>query len=240
MVFIGITCSFNRAAGFFRLGKDYVSSVEKAGGVPLPIICREKKSLDAVISAICGLLLSGGGDIDPCYYGEEPAPGLGEICPERDELEIELARRALKRGIPVLGICRGAQVLSVAAGGSIYQDLGKIGNKPLEHRQKAPRDHPYHEVKVEEGTLLWRILGERKKIRVNSFHHQSIKDPGRGFIVSAFAPDGVVEGVESSLHPFAVGVQWHPENLAAGGKPGGQELFDALLQAATIFDTNSP
>lgn len=234
MLPIGITCLYKENPGHIRLGLDYIKSIENAGGIPVPVAVTAKKNLPALIKIIRGLLLSGGDDVDPSYFGEEPLPWQGEITPLRDRVEIALAKIALAQKIPVLGICRGAQVLNIAAGGSIYQDLRYKKGKFLEHMQKAPRDHPFHNISVIEETTLYKVLGGRKIIRVNSFHHQAIKKLGTGFRVSALSLDGVIEGIESTEHPFAVGVQWHPEALARKKIPGGGDIFAAFLQAAQL------
>lgn len=236
MLPIGITCLYegDPGGGFIRLGLDYIKSIESAGGAPVPVAVTSKKNLPAIIKIIRGLLLSGGEDVDPSCFGEEPLPGQGEITPLRDGLEIALARIALAKKIPVLGICRGAQVLNIAAGGGIYQDLRYKKGRLLEHMQKAPRDHPFHSISVFEETILCRALGGRRMIKVNSFHHQAIKKLGTGFRVNAVSPDGVIEGIESAAHPFALGVQWHPEALARKRIPGGREIFAAFVQAARL------
>lgn len=234
MLPIGITCLYEENPGYIRLGIDYIKSVESAGGIPVPVAVTAKKNLPAIMKIIRGLLLSGGDDVDPAYFGEEPLPRQGEITPLRDRVELALAKIALAQKIPVLGICRGAQVLNIAAGGSIYQDLRYKEGKLLEHMQKAPRDHPFHNISVFEETTLYKILGGRKKIRVNSFHHQAIKKLGTGFRVSAVSLDGVIEGIESTEHPFALGVQWHPEALAGKKIPGGRAIFAAFVQAAQL------
>lgn len=232
MLPIGITCLHKTNTNQMQLSLDYLAAVEKAGGIPLPFTSVNIEAIKNYFKLIKGLVLSGGGDVDPFYYGEEPVAGHGEIFPERDWLELELARLALQKDLPVLGICRGAQVLCIALGGELYQDLKLKKGLLLEHMQKAPRHHPYHKVSVLGGTLLGQVLGEGKDFRVNSFHHQAIKRPGDELIIGAVAVDGVIEAVEAPGHTFILGVQWHPEALAAKGKPGGQELFDALLGAA--------
>lgn len=232
MLTVGITCTYiyNYDRDHIELGMDYIRSIERAGCIPVPIALTGEKALPGLFKIIDGLLLSGGNDVDPSYFGEEPLPGQGEISPIRDRLEIALARMALDRRVPVLGICRGAQVLNIAAGGSIYQDLRYKKGKLLEHMQKAPRDHTFHDINVFEGTILGKILGGRKKIKVNSFHHQAIKKLGARFRASAVSSDGVVEGLESRDHSFAVGVQWHPEALARKNIPGGREIFTAFAR----------
>ncbi len=232
MIPVGITCVLDEEQGVARLGQDYIQAVEKAGGIPVPIVTADEKLFTRLLDMVKALVLSGGGDLDPCFFGEEPCAGLGAISPRRDRQEIRLASLALERDLPVLGICRGAQVLNVAAGGTLYQDLASGRGPGLEHVQKAPRPHPFHSIKVEDRTLLKKALGGLASLKVNSFHHQAVKTPARGVKISALSPDGVIEGLEFPDHSFALGVQWHPENLARVGERGGQELFDALLQVA--------
>lgn len=187
----------------------------------------------AVIDRAGGLLLTGGGDIDPYLFGQHPHPRLGRVTPRRDAWEIALVQAALAAGRPILGICRGAQILTVACGGTLVQDLDTQVPGAIQHRQKAPRGHPSHEVQIHDGTLLRRIAGAAV-IRVNSRHHQAVREPGAGLVVSAVAPDGVVEAVEGSGGGFVVGVQWHPEDLAGAGweDPVSRRLFRAFVEAA--------
>ncbi len=232
---IGITCGIREGLRCLRLSWDYIGAIERAGGFPVPLMFFQRENARRAIEMIRGLVLSGGGDVNPCYFGEEPLPGCGEISPRRDAGELELARLALEAGMPILGICRGAQVLNIALGGDIYQDLGMKEGLLLEHNQKAPAYLPYHRLTITGGTHLGKIIRGKTTLRVNSFHHQAIRRLGEGLIVSAAAADGVIEAVESLRHPFVLGVQWHPEALAGKNLPGGQELFDALLQAAACY-----
>lgn len=184
-----------------------------------------------------GLLLSGGGDVDPSIYGQPPGPWLRGLCPERDALELALARWAVRSGLPVLGICRGLQVLNVAAGGTLYQDVEREypggGSLLLLHEQREERPVATHLVEIEPGTLLWRVVG-RREVSVNSFHHQAVRAVAPGWLASARAPDGLIEGIELPGHPFALGVQWHPEELWEEGGPDNpaRRLFTALVEAA--------
>lgn len=235
MLPVGITCGSREKPRYLRLSWDYIDAVERAGGFPVPLMYFRQRSADAAIRMIRGLILSGGGDVDPCYFGEEPYPGCGEISPLRDEMELNLARLALAANMPVLGICRGAQVLNIALGGDIFQDLALKEGTLLEHMQKAPAYHPFHSLTILGGTRLAEILSGKTGLRVNSFHHQAIRKLGEGLVVSAVAADGVIEAVESTRHPFALGVQWHPEAMAEKNIPGGQELFNALIQAAAQY-----
>lgn len=223
---IGITCNLKNNEN--RLNTAYVRAVANTGAVPFLLpVCVSRHQWREMLDGIDGLLLSGGGDPDAWLYGEDALPGQGYVQPERDAMELYLARRALDEGVPLLGICRGAQIMAVAAGGTLHQDLA--GVQKIQHQQRAPRTYPIHKVKVKRSSLLQRIL-RTEEIRVNSMHHQAVKQPGR-LVVSAVAPDGVTEGVELPSHLFALGVQWHPEWLA-GQYRHGQALFLALLLAA--------
>lgn len=213
---------------------DYVRAVEKAGGLPLllpwPL---QPGGGQHYLALLDGLLLSGGGDIDPVYWGEEPQPGSGEIEPVRDELELGLCRAALAAEMPVLGICRGHQVLAVAAGGALHQDLS-VRDYPglLKHSQQAPRWYPTHRVRVQPETRLASLFPAA--LRVNSFHHQAVSRVPEGFLVSARADDGVIEAIESRHHLFALGVQWHPE--AMWQQPVNYDaLFNAFVHAARTY-----
>lgn len=223
---IGVIASYEEEEGHFWLRDDYVQVVEKAGGLPiiLPVI-REEMIADCL--EICsGFLFTGGGDIDPVYWGETPGPDMGRIDPERDRFEMLLARYAHQRGKPVLGICRGCQVLNVAAGGSLFQHI----SSSLCHQQNAPRNYVIHDIVVMEDSLLIGVLG-RQTLRVNSFHHQAVHKTAPGLKASAWAPDGVVEAVESEMHPFWLGVQWHPEALT---DQLSDRLFRAFVKAAGL------
>jgi len=230
---IGITCSHFTTKGVVRVGmtRDYVRAVELGGGLPVlvPVLDAEE-AVSALLDVLDGLVLAGGGDLDPQRFGEEPLPQLGEVDPERDAFELALARLAMERDMPVLGICRGMQVLNVAAGGTLYQDIPSQVPRALLHDQTAPRWYPCHEVRIEEETQLAAILGA-PSLRVNSFHHQAVKVVAPQFRVSAKAKDAVVEGIESRENRFVLGVQWHPECMVER-YPAQRQLFAALVQQA--------
>jgi putative glutamine amidotransferase len=222
-------------AGVF-VGDGYTKGVYEAGGLPVVLpYTEDEQQLQAWVEHLDGLILSGGEDIDPSYFKENPMIGLGEVSPERDRLESIIGLEMLSLGKPVLGICRGIQVMNVIAGGSLYQDLPRQ-IKGMQHSQKAPRSHLAHEVEILRNSLLYRLFGTTS-VKVNTFHHQAVKDVAPGFIVSAKAKDGVVEAIESTKHPFAVGVQWHPENLWEK-YPIFHKLFIGLVQAAEAKKTN--
>lgn len=205
--------------------------MEAAGGIPVILPVLPSPRIPELGRRLDGILLAGGVDVDPGLYGEEPLPGLGAVTPERDAFELALVRWAWEEGLPLLGICRGIQVLNVAAGGTLFQDLSsQLSSGLLKHEQKAPRWHETHLVRVAGGSRLARILG-REELRVNSFHHQAVREVAPGWRAVAWAPDGVIEGIESSEHPFALGVQWHAEGMW-DRHPLHLRLFVALVEAA--------
>jgi putative glutamine amidotransferase len=206
----------------------YVRAVARTGAIPVLLPAWGSRYLwQEMLRGVDGLLLSGGGDPDAALFGEDPLPGQGEVQPQRDAMEIHLARCALQEGMPLLGICRGAQVMSIAAGGTLHQDLQGI--QKVQHDQRAPRSHPIHRVWIRRQSLLHRLT-RQDQLRVNSLHHQAVKAPGR-LHICAVAPDGVTEAVEMPGHPFALGVQWHPEWLEARHSHA-RVLFAALRDAA--------
>ena len=206
----------------------YVQAVIRAGGLPLIIPVGIEADVEQLVGMLDGLLLSGGNDINPMLFNEEPHADLGEVSPSRDSIELELARQMLKTDKPILGICRGLQVLNVAVGGTLYQDLHKQNEGPiLQHLQKAPNTHPSHFVQLEKGSLLESIAGS-ERIQVNSFHHQSLKDVPAVFKVTGVASDGIIEAVESTDEHFVLGVQWHPELLSAQRGCGFLRIFEDL------------
>jgi putative glutamine amidotransferase len=197
------------------LPRRYLLAVERAGAIPVVLsFHRTTAVIRRLVSALDGLVLSGGDfDIHPRHYGERAIKALGRIKAGRTEFELKLTDAALKEDLPVLGICGGAQTLNVALGGSLYQDIAAqlSAAGACEHTSKNP--HGGHRIRVESGTRLFDIL-QRSSLLVNTRHHQAVKRLGRGLIVNAVADDGVIEGIESTEHAFALGVQWHPEILA--------------------------
>jgi putative glutamine amidotransferase len=217
----------------------YVEAVLGAGGLPVIVPPLPETRLAALYGRLDGVLLPGGADLDPALYQATPHPATNGIDPDRDAAELFLARRALADHKPLLGICRGAQALTVAAGGSLYQDLPTEFPNALAHSFSPPEhpvDHLAHPVRVEEDSLLARCLGE-PVAQVNSRHHQAARQVPPGLQVVAWAPDGVIEAVEALGHPFGLGVQWHPENLQA--RPEMKALFVRFVQAAANGDQGS-
>lgn len=227
---IGITCSWDNENEKHYLNSSYAGAVKAAGGLPVLLVDYEQQEMQKLLDLLDGLLLSGGKDVDPVYFGEDTMPGCGEITPVRDAFEIEFTRLALNTGLPVLGICRGSQVLNIAAGGNIYQDLITQLPGHLKHYQFAPAWAPTHNIQVKASTLLEDIL-KTGMIRVNSFHHQAIREVASGFVVSARSSDGVIEAIENTCGAFALGVQCHPEEMWEKD-PRFLNFFRALIEAA--------
>ncbi len=238
---IGITTSIRPASGSWQRttasNMPYADCVYLAGGLPLLLPNLPPEAVDDVLDGLDGVLLSGGGDLDAALWGEALHPAAGEPVPERDAFEIALARAALARDLPILGICRGVQTLAVATGGDLWQDIPDQVPGALAHRQTAPRPEPSHDVLVVPDSLLARILCPDTEacanlhLAVNSFHHQAPRNPGTIFAVAATSPDGLIEGLVATDARFALGVQWHPEEMAATD-PVQARLFAALIAAA--------
>ncbi|HWR38296.1 MAG TPA: gamma-glutamyl-gamma-aminobutyrate hydrolase family protein [Patescibacteria group bacterium] len=236
---IGITTNLAPAentvmTGMLRafVGADYVESVVRAGGIPLllpPV--SDRALIREQLEVVDGLILSGGADVSPLAFGEEPIEKLGTVDDCRDQFELELARLAAGEKKPLLGICRGIQVLNVAYGGTLFQDLGQIEGCNIKHFQSTTyRDAVTHTVVIEPGSALADIVGA-ETVQVNSFHHQSLKKVAPGLSVTAYSRDGVVEAVESRGEHFVLGIQWHPE-LLTGKYPAMLALFEALIKVA--------
>ncbi|MER2089420.1 MAG: gamma-glutamyl-gamma-aminobutyrate hydrolase family protein [Sporosarcina sp.] len=225
---IGITADVEISDKHFLNG-EYVRAVIRAGGLPMIISVGIEKDVDQLIGLLDGLLLSGGNDINPMLFNEEPHSYLGEVSPSRDSSELELARQMLKTSKPILGICRGLQILNVAAGGTLYQDFHNQKEGPiLQHIQKAPNTHSSHYVQVEKGSLLESMAGS-ERIVVNSYHHQSLKDVPPVFNVTGVASDGIVEAIEGTGEQFVLGVQWHPELLSTIGDAVSLQIFERFI-----------
>lgn len=215
--------------GYHRsyVNRDYVKGVLAAGGVPVMLpMTDDKEAVEAALSLCNGLILSGGQDVSPLCYNQEPHKTLGEVCPERDAFDLELYRLAREKDMPVLGICRGSQIIAVAEGGTLYQDLS-LAETSLKHSQGHSPAMPSHHIHVEEGSKLFDIVKERR-ICVNSFHHQVINTPGDRMRVTARADDNVIEAIEHKDAKFVLAVQWHPEMMHASDKHM-LHIFKALI-----------
>jgi len=214
---IGLTTTLRPDGATAQLAgirRTYIQAVLDAGGLPVLVPPAPEEVLRAVLDRLDGLLLPGGVDIAPAEFGEQPHPKLGQVEPERDRLELPLCRWALAEGKPVLGICRGIQVMNVAAGGTLYQDIPAQYATQIVHAADTslPRGYIAHDILSQPTSQLAVHVGGGS-LHVNSWHHQAVKDLGAGFVVSARAPDGLIEGIEMPRHRFAIGVQFHPEDL---------------------------
>lgn len=221
----------NEAMNFTRLNNTYVISVSQAGGVPIVIPPRLTEDEMSRIIEICdGFLFSGGIDVTPSLYGEDAHEKLGETHYAMDQVQLALLKKVMEARKPLLGICRGHQVLNVACGGTLYQDLSETENLYIKHRQQTSWGDVSHRITITENSLLADILGT--EIMVNSYHHQSVKDPGTNVVITAYSADGIAEAIEVKDYPFAVGVQWHPEIMVAFGDTTMCPLFEALIKAS--------
>ena len=235
IAWIGVTTSRNSSqAGYpvFTLAEAYVSALKGAGAIPVMIpLGLPEEGLDELLSRLDGVLFSGGGDVHPERYGSTPHPLVNFVDKDRDRVEALLVNHALKQGKPIFGICRGLQLINVAMGGTLYEDLGDQlpGSIQHDHAEEHQRDYLAHTVQVEQGSLLAEVLG-CSSLQVNSLHHQGIRQLAASLQPSAFAPDGVVEGVELPGYPFGLAVQWHPEWLQMH-RPM-RRLFLAFVAAA--------
>ncbi|SFS79871.1 gamma-glutamyl-gamma-aminobutyrate hydrolase family protein [Marininema halotolerans] len=225
---IGLTISYENEMCTCR--RDYSEAILFGGGLPLMIPpTRDKEIHQQLATLLDGLLLTGGKDINPYLFNEEPLPGLGVVEPERDLMEMSLSQEFIRTNKPILAICRGCQLLSVALGGSMYQDLPSQKEKLLQHTQRAPRNHPSHRVKVKGESLLFRITKQRD-IRVNSFHHQAVKIIPDRCVISGTSLDGVIEAYEGKNDPFLLALQWHPEAMLKEDVTS-QAIFKSFISA---------
>lgn len=244
---IGITCkkefipeiyplTSNRAAIVQRsqyILQDYIDRIIEAGGLPVPVpVYDEMESVKQLVDRFDGIIFMGGADITPEFYGERMDAACGGLNPEQDMQELALAKYMIEEtDKPVLGICRGIQVINVALGGNLYQDLAKQGTFEHHRCSQLPGKYPVHDVNAEKGTKLYEIFGE-EKIHVNSYHHQAVKNLGKGLIASGITNDHVVEAVEYPGKKFVVGVQWHPEMMFDSEQQ--KKIFRKLVEAAEI------
>jgi putative glutamine amidotransferase len=213
------------------LSQRYNRAVLIAGGIPmvLPMIV-PRRILKKALDRLDGILVTGGNfDINPILYGEKPLAPLREIKKQRTQFELELISLALERDLPILGVCGGQQAINVVLGGSLYQDIATQVPHALGHEQTTPKVKSSHSINILPRTKLHRIVG-CKVLKVNTTHHQAVKNPGRGLITNATAEDGIIEGIESQNHSFVLGVQWHPEILMEGDLPQ-RKIFSSFISA---------
>ncbi len=221
----------NAFSGYRRsyVNQDYVEAVLRAGAIPFIIPFNEDlEATREMVEKVDGIILSGGHDVNPYYYGEDPMLKIGELFPERDVFDMELYKTAIELKKPIFGICRGYQIINVINGGTLYQDLSYADFVKIKHDQVDNPTQATHFVELEEGTFLKNILGE--KYKVNSFHHQILKDVAPGFKVVAKSSDGVIESIEKITEDsFVIGVQWHPEMLSASNEKS-QAIFNEFVK----------
>ncbi len=229
---IGLTLDRDDASGRYELQRRYVDAVLAAGGLPI-LLPHERAVAGAYLAILDGLVVTGGAfDVPPELYGEARRPECGPTRPERTAFEREILEAALSARMPVLGVCGGMQLLDVVRGGTLFQDL--VADAGIRgHEQPPPKDVPAHEVAVSPGSALEALVGPGS-LRVNSTHHQAVREPGAGVLVTARAPDGVVEAIELPDLPFALGVQWHPEAVVAH-EPRHAAVYRGLVDAARDF-----
>ncbi len=212
------------------LGLNYVSEITAAGGSAVVLPPGDEALAPGLLGRIEGLCISGGPDIDPTVYGAQPHPCLGPVEASLDRFEIELARGAVERDLPLLAICRGMQLFNVSRGGTLFQHLPDVPAVTLDHRQDQPGDEPGHRVALDPSSRSATLLGE-SELEVNTFHHQGLNSLGQDLTAAGWADDGLVEVIEMPDRRFAVGVQWHAE-LMGPGQPGGAPFFSHLVASA--------
>lgn len=226
---IGVT--MHPVEGKMEINNTYIDAIKRAGGIPLCVPFMDEENVDAVLDGLNAVLLIGGYDVNPLLYGQEPHPKLGMVIDARDQSEILLAKKAFERNMPLLGICRGEQVMNVAFGGTLYQDIDSQVKQVLKHTQASLRHELTHTIELLPSKLQ-QIIGQ-DTILTNSFHHQAVDLVAPGFVMNACAKDGVIEGIEHPAHPYCIGVQWHPEGLQQD-EPS-DKLFKSLIEAAILY-----
>lgn len=228
---IGITTAYEKRAirDYESLSYNYIRAVQLAGGLPILIPTLLYEEMDRYLDLIDGLILSGGDDIEPALYGEEPILELGDVCPERDLFEMKFFDKALERKVPILGICRGFQIMNVALGGTLYQDIKVQQGSGFNHLNLVdPVDTLEHEVTLEQNSKLYQMMG-KDRLMVNSLHHQAVNKVGENLKVVGLSSDHIVEALEYEGESFMLGVQWHPEDLVVKDNYF-LELFKAFIE----------
>ncbi|WP_080873656.1 gamma-glutamyl-gamma-aminobutyrate hydrolase family protein [Oceanobacillus timonensis] len=229
---IGLTASMEIDGMEYKMNLRNVKAIEQAGGIPVILpYYSDYQEMATLLDKLDGLYLPGGYDIDPSLFQEEPNQNLGIIIPERDRLEQEIIPHFLEKDKPILGVCRGCQILNVVTGGTMYQDLGsQYPNGLIQHTQKAAFHHRSHAVRIAPSSLLEKLV-QAREIKVNSYHHQANRSLGENFIISAMAADGVMEAFESKVHRFVLGVQWHPEGLVNLADDPSPAIYQGFIEA---------
>ncbi|MBF0714811.1 gamma-glutamyl-gamma-aminobutyrate hydrolase family protein [Gemelliphila palaticanis] len=208
---------------------DTIKGIKEAGGLPFLLPVSDTQLAKLYAAKIDGLVLSGGHDVSPLFYGEEPTPELGATLPTRDEFEISLVQEMLALKKPIFAICRGLQIVNVATGGTLYQDINILEKNTIKHRQETNPKYASHSISTEENSIVRKILGE--KTTVNTLHHQAVKTLGHNLKITAKSPDGFIEAVESSINEqYILALQWHPEILLQNNDIQSQNLFNNFVE----------
>ena len=212
---IGLTCQneYSHNRKFNKINYTYIDAIKKSGGIPiiLPIV-NEVELLDRYLDILQGIILTGGEDASPLLYGEEPIREVDTICFQRDNMEIEIIKRAYEKSISIFGICRGIQMINIALGGTIYQDIYRQIPNSLGHIAGSSIEGGYHTIEIVKDSIMYEIFN-KERIQVNSQHHQSVRDLGKNLRINSYSLDGIIEGIESTDDRFILGVQFHPEAL---------------------------
>jgi len=233
---IGITTDSEYNNGYYyqRLNEWNLKSISDNGGIPFMFqITSDDVIIEKYLEMVDGILFTGGNDVNPHYYGEDPIKEIGRLDCERDEFEMKLYRNAVKKDIPILGICRGTQVMNVADGGNLYQDINIQVQGANSHSYDLFGSYEYHNVDIDTDSKLYEIL-KVKELKTNSYHHQSVKEVAKGYRPTAFAKDGIIECIESQDLTFAVGIQWHPE-VMYNRLPIFADIFRTFIKQCEIY-----
>lgn len=229
---IGVVPSINETTNQYYSNIENTEAIKLAGGIPIILPYTESENnLLQLVNKIDGLYIAGGNDVDSKYFHEEPHEKLGEVNPTRDAFELKLLMRILNVDKPILGVCKGMQMINIVLGGDLYQDItAQINENLVQHNQKARMVHPSHTIHIIEGTTLHRITNQTK-ILANSHHHQAVRKLGKDIMVSGQTIDGVIEAIESTSHRFVLGVQWHPECLIQAGDTSSKKIYESFIHS---------
>jgi putative glutamine amidotransferase len=213
---IGLTCQYDSTInrGVNRINCEYISAVLEAGGMPLVIPnLQSTGDIEMYLNVIDGIIFTGGEDVSAHYFGEEPVKEITEVSRDRDMTEMALFEKAYEKGIPIFGICRGMQLINIALGGNIYQDIYTQVPGVHGHSCEISLQEGYHSINITRNSIVYEIFG-KEKLLVNSLHHQALKNLGKDLKITAKAPDGIIEAIESTNEKFILGLQFHPETMA--------------------------